>query len=90
MFINRAKNKSGTTSVRVLEKRGCNNVLVRSFGSSSDEKEINRMVEDARIFIQRQTGTYQAVKNHVKDVSGAARAIRPHSKNWVESDLGNA
>ena len=63
MFINRAKNKSGTTSVRVLEKRGRNNVLVRSFGSSSDEKEINRMVEDARIFIQRQTGTYYNLFN---------------------------
>ena len=63
MFINRAKNKSGTTSVRVLEKRGRNNVLVRSFGSSSDEKEINRMVEEARIFIQRQTGTYYNLFN---------------------------
>ncbi len=44
MFVNRSKNKSGTVSVRVLQKRGRNNVLIKSFGSSRDEKEIERMV----------------------------------------------
>lgn len=63
MFINRSKNKSGTVSVRVLQKRGRNNVLVKSFGSSRDEKEIERMVEEARIYIQKQTGTYYHLFN---------------------------
>ena len=63
MFINRSKNKSGTVSVRVLQKRGRNNVLVKSFGSSRDEKEIERMVEQARIYIQQQTGTYYHLFN---------------------------
>lgn len=58
MFVNRSKNKSGTVSVRVLQKRGRNNVLIKSFGSSKDEKEIERMVEQAKEFIQRQTGAY--------------------------------
>lgn len=63
MFINRSKNKSGTISVRVLQKRGRNNVLVKSFGSSRDEKEIERLVEQARIYIQQQTGTYYHLFN---------------------------
>ena len=57
MFINRSKNKSGTISVRILEKRGRNNVLVRSMGSSRDEKEIERMVDQAKAFIRQQTGS---------------------------------
>lgn len=38
-------------------------MLIRSFGSSSDENEINHMVEKARIFIQKQTGTYYNLFN---------------------------
>lgn len=63
MFVNRSKNKSGTMSVRVLQKRGRNNVLVKSFGSSRDEKEIERMVERARMYIQQQTGTFYHLFN---------------------------
>lgn len=63
MFINRSKNKSGTISVRVLQKRGRNNVLIRSFGSSRDAKEIERMVEEATVFIQQQMGTYYNLFN---------------------------
>ena len=55
MFINKSRNKSGMTSVRVLEKRGRNNVLVKSMGSSRDEKEIERMVEQAKAFIKLRT-----------------------------------
>lgn len=63
MFVNRSKNKSGTVSVRVLQKRGRNNVLIKSFGSSRDEKEIDRLVAKAREFIQRQTGTFYHLFN---------------------------
>lgn len=63
MFVNRSKNKSGTISVRVLQKRGRNNVLVKSFGSSRDADEIEKMVIRAREFIQRQTGTYYNLFN---------------------------
>ena len=53
MFINKSKNKSGSISVRVLQKRGRNNVMLKSFGSSTDQAEIDRMVEQAREFIAR-------------------------------------
>src|SRR5574344_512831 len=63
MFINKSKNKSGTTSVRVLQKRGRSNVMVKSFGSSANEAEIAQMVERAREFIARQTGTFYNLFN---------------------------
>ena len=63
MFVNKSKNKSGTVSVRVLEKRGCNNVLVKSFGSSKDEREIEKKEEQAKVFIRHQTGTYYNLFN---------------------------
>lgn len=69
MFINRSKNKSGTVSVHVLQKRDRNNVLVKSFGSSRDEKEIERMVEQARIYIQQQAGTFYHLFNQVSERS---------------------
>lgn len=49
--------------MRVLQKRGRNNVMVKSFGSSRDEAQIERMVEQAREFIQRQTGTFYHLFN---------------------------
>ena len=63
MFINKSKNKSGSISVRVLQKRGRNNVMVRSFGSSTDQTEIDHMVKQAREFIARQTGTFYNLFN---------------------------
>lgn len=69
MFVNRSKNKSGTVSVRVLQKRGGNNVLIKSFGSSRDEKEIEHMVEQAKVFIQHQTGSFYNLFNQPPEPS---------------------
>ena len=69
MFVNKSKNKSGTTSVRVLEKRGRNNVLVKSFGSSTEDSEIEKMVAEAKSFILRQTGAYYNLFNQPQETS---------------------
>ena len=63
MFVNCIKNKSGTTSVRVLQKHGRTNVIVKSFGASRDQKEIERMVLQAREYIMRHTGTFYNLFN---------------------------
>lgn len=63
MFVNCSKNKSGTTSVRVLKKQGHNNVLVKSFGASRDPKVIESMVQQAREYIMRRTGTFYNLFN---------------------------
>ena len=77
MFINRSKNKSGTVSVRVLQKRGRNNVLVKSFGSSRDENEIEAMAKRAEEFIQLQTGTRYHLFNRPpeQDIDGFAGSL---------------
>lgn len=78
MFISLNKNKSGTTSVLVLKKVGRSNKLVKSFGSSKDTKQISRMVEQAKIFIKKETGTFydlfnsppsQSVEDFVREIS---------------------
>jgi len=63
MFVNRSNNKSGSISVRVFQKRGRNNVFVKSFGSSRDGKEVKSMVEQDKIYIRQQTGTYYHLFN---------------------------
>lgn len=84
MFVNCAKNKSGTTSVRVLQKRGHNNILVKSFGSSRDQKEIERMVLQAKEYIMRQTGTFYnlfnlpsmpSIEDFVKELSNSQISV---------------
>ena len=82
MFINKSRNKSGTTSVRVLEKRGRNNVLVKSMGSSRDEKDIERMVEQAKAFIKQRTGSLYNLFNPPENPS-ADEIISDISNNQI-------
>lgn len=82
MFINKSRNKSGTTSVRVLEKRGRNNVLVKSMGSSRDEKEIERMVEQAKTFIKQRKGSLYNLFNPPENPS-ADEIISDISNNQI-------
>ncbi len=48
MFIRRKKNKSGSFSVQILIKENGRNRLIKSIGSSSDEKELAILNEKAR------------------------------------------
>lgn len=56
MFVRRKPNKSGTFSVQVVEKRSSRYVLVRSFGASRDEDELQRLEREALEFIRRYGG----------------------------------
>jgi len=48
-ITNREKSESASS-----RNKGRNNVLVKSFDSSRDEKEIEKLVEQARIYNQQQ------------------------------------
>ena len=48
MFIRRKKNKSGTISVYILEKKNGKQNLIKPVGSSFDESEIFALEEQAR------------------------------------------
>jgi len=51
VFIRKKQNKSGTTSIQVLEKRKGKNHLLRSIGYSSDPIEIQRLLDLAEEYI---------------------------------------
>lgn len=63
MFLSKSINKSGSTSVRVMEKQGRRNVVVKSFGASKDPTEIGRLVREAELFIKKRTGTFYDLFN---------------------------
>ena len=56
MFLRRKPNTSGTFSVQVVMKDRGRYVVVRSFGSSSEEPELLRLEQEAREFIQTYGG----------------------------------
>ena len=47
MFVKKNRNRSGCISVQVLAKIGRSNRLIKTFGTSSDEREISRLCEVA-------------------------------------------
>lgn len=50
MFVRKVKNRSGTTSVQVVykDRKRRQNRIVKTYGASSDEKEVERMCMEAR------------------------------------------
>lgn len=56
MFVRRKVNKSGITSVVVVDKSGGSFRQVKSFGSSSDPAEIERMFKEATEWVLRYGG----------------------------------
>ncbi len=54
MYIRKNKNRSGSTSIHVMRKTSHGNRLVKTFGTSSDENELLRLKEEARLWIDKQ------------------------------------
>lgn len=54
MFVRKKNNRSGTTTVVVVEKRAGRHVYVRSIGSSTLPSEIEEMVRQAEEFIKEE------------------------------------
>jgi transposase len=53
MFVRKKKNKSGSTSIQVIEKRNGKFVLLKSIGSSFDEEQIGKLFLQARQYVQQ-------------------------------------
>lgn len=56
MFVRKKPNKSGVISIQVIEKRNGQSVLVKTIGSSSDSKEIDKLYEQGKLFIKHYGG----------------------------------
>ena len=53
MFVRKKKNKSGTISVQVIEKRHGKSVLIKTIGSATDEVRISKLILEAKQFVQQ-------------------------------------
>jgi transposase len=82
MFIRRKRNKSGTISIYILEKRNGRQELIKSFGSASNESEIIALEEKARKEIIKLTNQsvfdfeYSADKDHIENLKKSISKVR--------------
>lgn len=84
MFVRKKANRSGTTSVVVIDKAGGSFRQVKSFGSSSDSDEVRKMCEQASDWILRHGGqqiidfdaTEQARKDYQSVLSNVERTLQ--------------
>lgn len=51
MFIRKKKNKSGSTSIQVIEKRNGKSLLIKTIGSSADEVQLNSLFLQAKQYV---------------------------------------
>ena len=51
MFVRKKRNKSGSTSVLIVEKRAGKYVVLKRLGYSKDKNEIKYLVEEAKHLI---------------------------------------
>lgn len=89
MFVRKKKNKSGSVSIQIIEKKGRAYRVIQSLGASADAEEIERLMLKARQIVQSppagtqwlfpvQTPEDLAVENFVADLSNAqVRVVGP-------------
>lgn len=56
MFVRRKKNKSGITSVQVIDKSGGRYKLAKTIGSSADASVLESLVAEAELWIRQRSG----------------------------------
>ena len=56
MFVRKKVNKSGVISIQILEKRSRKSVLVKTVGSSSDDKEVADLLEKGKRLVSELKG----------------------------------
>jgi transposase len=53
MFVRKKKNKSGIISIQVIEKRNGKSVLIKTIGSSADEKTVKQLFKQGQEYVLR-------------------------------------
>ena len=61
VYIRYVKNRSGSKSVQVIEKRSGKYTVVRTFGSTKDPEVLNKLNKQAQQFINNPNGTKQSI-----------------------------
>lgn len=68
MFIRKKKNRSGTTSVIVINKLNGRFKEIKTIGVSSDEKEIEALIAEGKEWISVHCGKVDIFKKHNKEI----------------------
>lgn len=81
MFVRKIKNRSGSTSIQVINKTHGKYSVVKSFGSSKDPNKIAQLLQSAKEFVENLSGQSPlfttlserdiAIKNFIESISNA-------------------
>ncbi len=85
MFVRKNRNRSGSVSVQVIEKRGGAYRVVRTLGSARDERNIERLVEEGRRYIENPHGDRQPALLSVYSQSDSA--VRTFAASLGNGDI---
>src|SRR5690606_3295526 len=68
MFLRKKKNRSGTTSVVIVEKSHGKFKHVKTIGGSSDENELEKLQAKGREWILKHSGKVDVFNNHQREL----------------------
>ena len=92
MFVRKKVNRSGTTSVVVIDKGGGSFRQVKSFGASSDPEETRRLCEQASDWILRHGGQqiidFDATEQAGRDYRSVLSNVERMLQNAPQTILG--
>ena len=84
MFVRKKKNRSGSVSVQVIDKSKAYRV-VKTIGSSKDPKQISRMFELAKLFIDHQNKQYSLFPQDQQDNAAVLDFVRNVQNSQVRT-----
>lgn len=89
VYVRKKPNKSGLTSVQVIDKSSGKYRVVKTIGSSKNPAEVERLVRVANAFIQSHTGVQELeFKDYRTVYSDVLASINSHKLAGVEYVLG--
>ena len=87
MYVRKKSNRSGSTSVVIIEKRGGKICYLKTIGVSSDDKEIEELCLIGKKWISEQVGQRDVFLEYAKEQE--TKELVEHLLNQVEQILIN-
>ena len=91
MFVRKKKNSSGVISVQVIDKSSGHYRLLKTIGSSSDQKEVERLFDEGKQWIKQETGALELdftnYKHHTQLVLQGLEEISVHGPELLLGKL---
>ena len=67
MFVRKKKNKSGVISVQIINKSTGKYKMLKTIGSSSDPRVVEKLVEEGKLWIRKYIGQSEIDFSNEKD-----------------------